>query len=53
MFFNFLLQSAYDLLVSQMQKKIGVTDFDSEIKRVENYSDFEKLAYVIPHGLQG
>ena len=32
---------------------MGVTDFVSEIKRVENYPDFEKLAHVIQHGLQG
>jgi len=25
----------------------------SEIKRVENYPDFQKLALVIQHGLQG
>ena len=33
-------------------KKIWVTDFVSEIKRVENYPDFEKLADVIQHGQQ-
>ena len=32
---------------------MGVTDFVSEIKRVENDPDFEKLAHVIQHGLQG
>ena len=32
---------------------MGVTDFVLEIKRVENYPDFEKLAHVIQHGLQG
>jgi len=32
------------------KKKLGVTDFVSEIKRVENYPDFEKLAHVIKHG---
>ena len=32
---------------------MGVTDFVSEIKRVENYPDFEKLAQVIKHVLQG
>ena len=32
---------------------MGVTYFVSEIKRVENYPDFEKLAHVIQHGLQG
>ena len=31
---------------------MGVTDFVSEIKHVENY-DFEKLSHVIQHGLQG
>ena len=36
-----------------MQKKFGVTDFVSEIKRVENYPDFEKLVFVIQHDLQG
>ena len=41
-FFKFLLQSDNELLVSEMQKKkgrkkMGVTDFVSEIKRVENY----------------
>ena len=39
--------------MSEMQNKLGVTDFVSEIKRVENYPDFEKLAHVIQHGLQG
>jgi len=34
-------------------KKLGVVDFVSEIKRVENYPDFEKLKHVIQHGLQG
>ena len=37
----------------EMQKKLGVTVFVSEIKRVENYTDFEKLSHVIEHGLQG
>ena len=27
--------------------------FISEIRRVDSYSDFEKLAHVIQHGLQG
>ena len=39
--------------MSETQKKLGVTDFVSEIKGVENYPDFEKLAHVIRHGLQG
>ena len=28
--------------MSKIQKKVGVTDFVSEIKPVENYPDFEK-----------
>ena len=28
------------------EKKLGVTDFVSEIKRVENYPDFKELARV-------
>jgi len=33
---------------------MGVTVFVSDIKRVENYPDFDiKLAHVIQHGLQG
>ena len=35
-----------------MQRKLGVLNFVSEIKRVENYPDFEKSANVIQHGLQ-
>ena len=37
----------------EMPKKLGVTVFVSEIKRVVNYTDFEKLSYIIEHGLQG
>ena len=39
--------------MSEVPKKVGVTDFVSEIKPVENYPDFEKLAHVISHGFQG
>ena len=41
----------YNVVVSKIQKN-GVTDFISEIKHVENYADFEKLAHVNQHGLQ-
>ena len=50
-FFKVLLQS--ELLGPEMQKKLGVTVFVSDIKRVENYPDFDKLAQVIQHSLQG
>jgi len=43
-FLNFFLQSDNELLVSEMKKKGGVTDFVPEIKRLENYPDFEKMA---------
>ena len=39
-----------------MQRKkteMGVIDFVLEIKRLENYPEFQKLAQVIHHGLQG
>ena len=39
--------------MSEMPKQLGVTDFVSEIKLVENCPDFETLAHVIQHGLQG
>ena len=35
-----------------MQKKLGVTVFVSEIRRVVNYTDFGKLSHIIEHGLQ-
>jgi len=38
--------------VPEMQQKLGVTIFVSDIKRVENYPDFDELAHVIQHGLQ-
>ena len=37
----------------QKCQKTGVTVFVLEIKRVENYPNFEKLAHVIQHCLQG
>ena len=36
-----------------MQKNLGVIVFISEIKRVVNYTDFEKLSHIIEHSLQG
>ena len=50
-FLKFLLRTDNELLVSEIQKKVGVTDFVSEIKSEENYPDFEKLAHVISHDL--
>ena len=36
----------------QKCEKMGVTVFVSDIKRVQNYLDFDKLAQVIQRGLQ-
>ena len=47
------MQADNELLVPEMQKKLGVTIFVSEIEHVVNYTDFEKLSYIIEHGLQG
>ena len=40
-------------LYQKCKTKLGVTVFVSEIKRVVNYTDFEKLSHIIEHGLQG
>ena len=42
-----------ELCVTESAKILGVTYFVSEIKRVESYLDFENLAHVIHHSLQG
>ena len=39
-------------LCQKCKKKLGVTVFVSEIKRVVNYTDFVKLPHTIEHGLQ-
>ena len=38
-------------LCQKCKKKLGVTVFVPDIKRVENYPDVDKLAHVIRHGL--
>ena len=48
-----LLHSDNELLMYEVPKKMGFTDFVSETKSVENYPDFAKLVHVIQHGLQG
>ena len=52
-FLKFLLQEDNELLVPEIQKNLGVSLFISKIKRVVNYTDFEKLSHIIEHGLQG
>ena len=39
-------------LCQKCKKKLGVTVFVSEIKRVVNCTDFVKLSHIIEHGLQ-
>ena len=39
-------------LCQKCKKKLEVTVFVSEIKRVVNYTDFVKLSHKIEHGLQ-
>jgi len=50
-FFVLWLQSDNELPMSEMQKSWGLTDFVFEIKHVENYPSFDKLALVSRHGL--
>ena len=40
-------------LYQKCKNILGVTVFVSEIKRVVNYTYFEKLSHIIEHGLQG
>jgi len=39
--------------LSRNAEKMGVTVFVSEVKRVENYPDFDNLAHFIQDCLQG
>ena len=50
-FFILWLQSDNELLMSEMGKNWGVTDFVFEIKHVKNYPNFDKSALVTRHGL--
>ena len=51
-FLNFYCRQIMSYLSQKCKKKLGVTVFVSEIKRVVNYTDFEKLPHIIEHGLQ-
>ena len=51
--FKLLLRTENELLVSlRNEKKLGVTNFVSEVKGVENKFEFEKLVSVNQHGLR-
>ena len=47
-FSKFLQQLDIELCVRNT-KKMGLTDFVSEIKRMKQYPDFDKLAHLIQH----
>ena len=47
------LGKTHNLCFHMCKKILRVSSFVSEIKRVENYFDFENLAHVIQHGLRG
>ena len=48
-----LLVKKIKSVTSVRNAQMRVTDFDSEKKRIENYSDFKKLTHIIGHDLQG
>ena len=45
-FIKLLLQLGYELLMSEMQKNWGVTDFVSEIKNLKGHPNFEKSLFL-------
>ena len=53
LFLNFYCSQIMSYLCQKCRKKLGISEFVSEIKLVENYPDFEKLAHVIQYALQG
>ena len=49
-FIKLLLQLGYELLLSEMQKNWGVTDFVSEIRYLKGHPNFEKSAFLTRYG---
>ena len=49
-FIKFLLQLGYELLLSEMQKNWGVTDFVLEIRYLKGYPNFEKSVLLTRYG---
>ena len=45
LFIKILLQLGYELLLSEMQKNWGVTDFVSEIRYLKGHPNFEKSVF--------
>ena len=49
-FIKLLLKLGYELLLSEMQEKWGVTDFVSEIQYLKRHSDIEKSVFLTRYG---
>ena len=47
-FKRLLLQLSYELLLSEIQKNWGVTDFVLEIRYLKGHPNFEKLVFLTP-----
>ena len=45
-----MLQLGYELLLSEMQKNWGVTDFVSEIRYLKGHPNFEKPVFLTRYG---
>ena len=49
-FIRILLQLGYELLLSEMKKNWGVTDFVSEIRYLKGHPNFEKSVFLTHYG---
>ena len=49
-FIKLFLQLGYELLLSEMQKNWGVTDFVSEIRYLKGHPNFEKSVFFTQYG---
>ena len=49
-FIKLLLQLGYELLLSEIQKNWGVTDFVSEIRYLKGHPNFEKSVFLTRYG---
>ena len=49
-FIKLLLQLGYELLLSEMQKKLGVTDFVSEIRYLKGHPNIKNLVFLTRYG---
>ena len=49
-FIKLLLQLGYELLLSEMEKKSGITDFVLEIRYLKGHPNSEKLVFLTRYG---